>query len=68
MNIGAAFAIGISDVKFFVPPPSRPSWPQRRTGGSGRVRNLLRAINRELAHAASGPVTDWMPRITNYPY
>ena len=68
MNIGSAFAIGISDVNFFAPPPSRPTRPERRTGGGGIVRHLLRAINRELSHAAAGPVTSWMPRITNYPY
>jgi len=68
VNIGSAFAIGISDVRFFTPPPSRPSWPQRRNGEGGIIRNLLRAINREVAHATTGPVTGWMPRMTNYPY
>ena len=68
MNVGSAFAIGISDVRFFTPPPSRPTWPQRSNGEGGILRNLARAINRELGQAATDPVTSWMPRMTNYPY
>ena len=67
VNIGSAFAIGISDVRFFTPPPSRSTRPHGN-GEGGIIRNLLRAINREVAHAATGPVTTWMPRMTNYPY
>ncbi len=68
MNVGRAFAIGISDVRFFSPPPSRPTRPQRRTGEGGIVRNLLRAISRELTHVADGSGHHLMPRMTNYPY
>jgi len=68
VNVGSAFAIGISDVRFFNPPPSRPTRPQRKTGEGGIVRNLLRGISRELAHMADGSVTTSLPRITNYPY
>lgn len=66
MTTAGAFALGISDVAFSSPPPSRPSRPQRSTGRGGVVANLLRAIHRELDDATRA--MDWMPRITNYPY
>ena len=68
MTTAGAFALGVSEVAFFVPPPNRPSRSQRRNGRDGIVATLLRSIRRELAHATATPVTDWMPRITNYPY
>jgi hypothetical protein len=66
MTTAGAFALGISDVAFSSPPPSRPTRPQRRTGRTGIVANLLRAIHRELDQATQ--TMDRMPRITNYPY
>jgi len=68
MATAGAFALGVSEVAFFAPPPIRPSRSQRRTGTDGIVTTLLRAIRRELAHATAAPVTEWMPRMTNYPY
>jgi len=63
-----ALALGLSDFAFFMPPPNRPSRSERRSGGDGIVATLLRTIRQELAHAVAAPVTDWMPRLTNYPY
>ncbi len=68
MTTAGAFALGVSEVAFFTPPPNRPSRSQRRTGRDGIVATLLRSIRRELAHATAAPVTDCIPRITSYPY
>jgi len=68
MMAASAFAFGISEVAFYSPPPNRPSRSDRRHRQHGPVATLLRTIRRELAHVAEAPVTDWMPRITNYPY
>lgn len=68
MTTAGAFALGLGEVAFFTPPPSRPTRSQRRSGRDGIVTTLLRTIRRELAHATAAPVTDRMPRITNYPY
>jgi hypothetical protein len=62
-----AIAIGLSDFAFFSPPPNRPARSERRRHKGG-IATLLRTIGHELAHAAQAPATDWMPRITNYPY
>lgn len=66
MTTAGAFVLGITDVAFSSPPPSRPSRPQRSTRRGGIIANLLRAIHRELDHATQA--VDRLPRITNYPY
>lgn len=63
-----AFALRMTDVAFFTPPPNRPSRPERRTEGDGVISALLHTIRRELAHAVETTDTEWMPRVTNYPY
>ena len=68
MTGARAMAFGLSDFAFFSPPPNRPSRSERRNGRGGIVTSILRSIRHDLAHAAQAPVTDWMPRITNYPY
>ena len=68
MTATRAMALGLSDFAFFSPPPNRPSRSARRSGRAGIVTSLLRAIRHELAHAAEAPITDWMPKLTNYPY
>jgi len=68
MTTAGAFALGVSEVAFFPPPPIRPSRSQRTAGRDGIVTRLVRTIRRGLTHATAAPVTDWMPRITNYPY
>jgi hypothetical protein len=62
-----AAALGLNDVAFFSPPPYRPSRSER-SSDKGGIGSLLRAIRNELAHAAEPAATDWMPRLTNYPY
>jgi len=68
MTAARALALSVSEVAFFSPPPYRPSRSERRTREGGIVTTLLRTIRRGLAHATEAPVTDWMPRIRNYPY
>jgi hypothetical protein len=68
MTVARAFVLSISDVAFASPPPTRPSRPAWRPEGNGAVAILLRTVRRELAHAVADSATDWMPRITRYPY
>ena len=67
MTMARAMALGLSDFAFFSPPPNRPSRSERRSDKGG-IGTLLRTIRHELAHAAQPAATDWMPRLTNYPY
>lgn len=63
-----AMALATSDVAFFTP-PNHPRRSERKPGSAGVVRTLVRAIRRELERATGETeTTDWMPRITNYPY
>jgi hypothetical protein len=62
-----AMAIGLTDFSFFALPPDRPSRSERRSRGD-IVTSLLRTIGNELARAMQTPATNWMPRISNYPY
>ena len=68
MTAAGALALSMTDVAFFTPPPNRPSRPERRTEGDGVVTALLHTIRRELAQAAEATNTEWMPRVTSYPY
>ena len=68
MTAARAMALGLSDFAFFAPPPDRPTRPRRRTGNNGIAARLIRSIRRGLAHTPEAPATDWLPRLTNYPY
>jgi len=68
MTAAGAFALGIADVAFLGRSPNRPPWFERGTRKPGPVAAMREAIRRGLARAAEAPVTDWMPRFTNYPY
>lgn len=68
MTAAGAFALGLSDVAFYSPPPNRPSRPERRTEREGGLTTLIRTVRRELAQAAESTNSSWMPRTTNYPY
>ena len=68
MTAARAIALGLNDFAFFVPPPDRPARPRRRTGNKGIAARLISTIRRGLEHAAEDPATDWLPRLTNYPY
>jgi hypothetical protein len=68
MTGSRAMAIGLADFSFFSPPPSRPSRPDRRSGRAGIVTTLLRTIRNELDRATRTAATNWMPRMSNYPY
>ena len=64
MSTAGAYALSITDVAFFTPPPNRPSRPGRRNGRDGVVTALLRTIRREVSHAAETTDNQGMPRIT----
>ena len=68
MTTAGTFALGIADVAFLGPSPIRPPRLERETRSPGPVAAMREAIRGGLARAAEAPVTDWMPRITNYPY
>jgi hypothetical protein len=68
MTAEGAFALGIADVAFLGRSPNRPPRLERGTRKPGPVAALRDAVRRGLARAAEAPVTDWMPRFTNYPY
>ena len=67
MTATGAFALGMTDVAFFTP-PNRPSRQERRHKGDGVIVALLHTIRRELAQAAETTDTEWLPRVTKYPY
>ena len=66
MTATGAFALGMTDVAFFMP-PNRPARQERRHRGDGVIVALLHTIRRELAQAAATD-TEWMPRVTRYRY
>jgi hypothetical protein len=68
MTAAGALALGIADVAFLGRSPNRPPWFERETQKPGPAATMGDAIRRGLARAAEAPVTDWMPRFTNYPY
>lgn len=67
MTATGAFALGMTHVAFFTP-PNRPPRQERRRRGDGVVVAVLHTIRRELAQAAEATDTEWMPRVTRYPY
>jgi hypothetical protein len=72
MMPAGTLVLAFADGPIFAPPrnqPARPAQPNRRIGGAGRARSLVRALRGRLTRALAPAHDPRMPRVSaNYPY